>query len=172
MKNTKKKIFIIGTIIAIAVIVVTLFVFVFLNTGKSEDTNGGTSQEYTSSEKAKLDIEDKNSYNGERDYEKEASVDTISIPGYNNIILTEKYPKVKLVNDETNSVYLKYTIYNEESVIYETKAILPGNMVEANLYDLLDAGIYELVFQIETFDVKTEAPCNGTVQTVKTTIQK
>lgn len=119
-----------------------------------------------------LKIAEDNAFDGNRGYEKEVSSETIAIPGFDNLSLTEKYPKVKLINPQENTVYLIYNIYNGDDVVFQTDAIKPGNMVEADLYSKLNAGTYTLTFNISTYDYETQVPCNGTTQAVKVTIQK
>lgn len=117
-------------------------------------------------------IAEENEFDDNREYEKEVSNEMISIPGFDDLFLTEKYPKVKLVNPQDNAVYLVYNIKNGDNVVFQTDAIKPGNMVEADLCSKLDAGTYTLTFNISAYDYETQTPCNGTTQAVKVTIQK
>ncbi|MCI5500651.1 MAG: hypothetical protein MR409_01840 [Lachnospiraceae bacterium] len=163
----KKNIFYIIVAIIIFLLLLKISSCVIPTLGQWKESNDGNNNP----EKPTLTIEDGNIYDGERGYKKEASEENVLIPGYGNLIFTSKYPKVKLINDETNTVYLKYTIYNGNDIVYETNAIKPGNMVEANLYEKLDPGSYELTFLINTFDVETQEPGTSTTQTISVTVQ-
>ena len=116
-----------------------------------------------------LDIEDDNAWDGKMSGSAETAPDmeTIAIPGYANLYVSDESRTIRLVNPEDNTVYLQYSILDGEEVIYETKAIKPGNMVEADLYSLLAPGEYELSFTINTYDINTQESCNGAVQSVK-----
>ena len=50
------------------------------------------------------------------------------------------------------------------------RPIKPGNMVEANMYELLDEGKNDVTISINTYDVETETACNGATQAVTITV--
>lgn len=97
----------------------------------------------------------------------EAYTESITIPGYSDWTITKKSPSVRLKNPEDNTVYMVYTISENDNIIYKTKAIKPGNMIELNLKELLSVGEHDLSIQIETYDITTEESCNGSTQTIK-----
>lgn len=101
----------------------------------------------------------------------DAIVETIDIPGYSDMTLSDTKPAVNLTNPEGNTVYFVYRLSEGETVIHETKAIEPGKMVQLDLKSLLSVGEHEITFEIMTYDVTTQTTCNGTVQTVSVTIQ-
>ena len=115
-------------------------------------------------------IEDDNIWDGKMNYDniQDNEDNKISIPGYKKIIVDNNNPNIKLVNPSDNDVYFVYTITNieTEKVIYKTNAIKPGNMIELNIKNILDAGEYSLSFQIDTYDYETQVACNGAVQKV------
>ena len=102
----------------------------------------------------------------------EANAESIDIAGYANIYLNEEQKTVNLINPKGNTVYFKYVISDEAgNVLIETDLIAPNQMVEKDLYSLLDKGEHTLSFAISTFDVDTQEPCNGAVTEVKTVIE-
>ena len=94
----------------------------------------------------------------------ESMSESVEIPGYTNFEVSNKKPTVKLSNPESNTVYMVYTILENDNLVYKTKAIKPGNMVELNLKELLDKGNHNLTIQINTYDLDTEEACNGATQ--------
>lgn len=102
----------------------------------------------------------------------EATQENITIPGYANLYVTGEYPEIHLINPEGNTVYFRYIIKNGEEVLHETKAIEPNKMVRVNLKELLPVGEYTLTFVIETFDLETQAGCNGASQEVRILVKE
>lgn len=102
----------------------------------------------------------------------EAYTETIDIPGYGNMTLSEKKKEIQLINPEDNSVYFVYTLSEGDTEVYKTDAILPGNSVMADLWSILDAGDHDITIAVSTYDVETEETCNGTAQTVNIMIEK
>ena len=103
-----------------------------------------------------------------------ASAESIEIPGYADLYVSSDKPLVQLINPDGNTVYMAYTVSYQDKVIYETDGAIPaGKMVEANFYDLFNkkSGSYDVVFKISTYDVKTNAPCNGATQNVTITVK-
>lgn len=107
--------------------------------------------------------------NGEQS---KANTDTIEIPGYSELYVSSENPSIQLINPELNTVYFVYTITENDTVIYETKAIEPNKMVEVNLQELLSKGEHNLKFQISTYDIETQASCNGATQDVKVIVKE
>ena len=73
---------------------------------------------------------------------------------------------LSLINPEENTVYLVYTIYENNEQIAATKAIKPGNMTDINLKDILSTGEHSLTIKINTYDIETHESCNGATQTI------
>lgn len=106
--------------------------------------------------------------NGDSDSQ-QASTESISIPGYSDLYVSADNPSIELINPDNNTVYMVYTVSYKDKVIYETDGVIPaGKMVDANFYELFNKkqGAYDVVFQISTYDVETNAPCNGATQHV------
>lgn len=118
-----------------------------------------------------IEIEGDNKWDGTiQDQTETAITESIEIPGYSNLGVSKDNPTIRLGNPEANTVYLQYQIIKDDEVIFETKAIKPGNMVEANMYELLDEGKNEVTISINTYDVETETACNGATQAVTITV--
>lgn len=103
-----------------------------------------------------------------------ASAESIKIPGYSDIYVSADKPSVQLINPDGNTVYMSYTVNYQDKVLYETDGAIPaGKMVEADFYSLFNKtpGSYDVIFQISTYDMKTNAPCNGATQTVTVTVK-
>ena len=100
-----------------------------------------------------------------------AIVDYTQIPGFYDITATDEHPYLRLQNPESNSVYFMYTITEYDKVIYSTKAIAPGKMVECNLLDILIKGTHNIKVTVQTFDIETEVECNGSSQDIVVTIE-
>lgn len=98
-----------------------------------------------------------------------ASAESIAIPGYADIVLTEGMPEISLINPTDNTVAMIYTIRDANGLIFETKGISPGKMVACNLRNLIKEGENLLTFNIATYDLETFEPCNGATQRVKVT---
>ena len=120
--------------------------------------------------------EDAKDWNGELPTSgdvQEASSESIAIPGYGQLVLSEKTQKVSLINPNGNTVIMVYTLYKDDGNIYQTKGLAPGKVNECNLYELLGGvkGTYKVQFKIETYDVETFEPCNGATQDVEVIIK-
>ena len=102
----------------------------------------------------------------------EGSSESIEIPGYSNLYVSSESPEILLINPDENTVYFVYTISKDNEVIYETKAIAPNKTISVNFKELLPVGEHDLTFQISTYDIETQAPCNGATQKVSMTIQE
>ncbi len=102
----------------------------------------------------------------------EASQEYIEIAGYSNMLVTEDYQTIALINTEGNTVYQQYIITYDGIHLFDSKLIEPGKQVEWNAWKSLPAGKYEVKFQINTYDIKTQAPCNGANQMVDVEVRK
>lgn len=162
-KPKKKK-----TIRKVAAAVVTVIIIILLLLLRS---CGGCGQTPTTPNRPDLEIEGDNKWDGTIQDQTETTItESIEIPGYSNLGVSKDNPTIRLGNPEENTVYLQYEITKDDEVIFETKAIKPGNMVEANMYELLDEGKNEVTISINTYDVETETACNGATQAVTITV--
>lgn len=103
--------------------------------------------------------------------EKELSGQGITIQGYGDLIVSESQPNLNLINASENDVYLVYTLSEHGACFYETAAIKPGNMVEADIYHMLEKGFHTVTMEIGSYDVKTMEACNGTIQTLQVEVK-
>lgn len=162
-KPEKKK-----TIRKVAAAVVTIIIIILLLLLRS---CGGCGPTPTTPNRPDLEIEGDNKWDGTIQDQTETTItESIEIPGYSNLGVSKDNPTIRLGNPEENTVYLQYEITKDDEVIFETKAIKPGNMVEANMYELLDEGKNEVTISINTYDVETETACNGATQAVTITV--
>jgi hypothetical protein len=151
----------------LGIIILTIGLLLSTGDGNKPDPDSSQNSSVSSESKPSLDIESGQDITDDRVDEDDKIQESITIPGYANLYVSTKNPSISLINPEGNSVYLRYIIKNGEEVIYETKALEPNKMVKANLKELLPNGEYELTFIIETYDIKTQSPCNGATQEVK-----
>lgn len=70
--------------------------------------------------------------------------DTMDIPGFSDITLTDEYKYIILYNPSTNHYMLKYTILAEEVCLYESGYLQPGEVEEADIFNKLVRGIYNV----------------------------
>lgn len=90
----------------------------------------------------------------------ESSSDETIITGYSEVVLTETQPCIPLVNDERNTVNMKFHIYEGDNELYTTKYVAPSNVVNANIRNKLGGGTHTITIFIETFDIETNEPAN------------
>lgn len=140
-------------IIILTIVLIILFAFKLGDMGKFKEKI-----------KQKLEFENDNPYT--EDISSIIEQEFIEIPGYSAITVSSNAPYVKLHNPESNTVYMQYTLKEGDAILYETKAIKPGNMAEVNLKELLPKGDHTISFIINTYDIDSESPCNGTTQNV------
>lgn len=100
-----------------------------------------------------------------------ADTSSIEIPGYANLILSADNPIVDFINPVGNTVYFRYTLEKNGSTVYQTDLIRPNQFLPVDLYSLLEKGTHTVRFKIETFDVDTQAPCNGAIQETTVTVK-
>lgn len=106
-------------------------------------------------------------YQEEIDYQ-----EGIEIAGYTNLLVTSEHQSIDLINTDKNTVYQQYIIYLDDKELFDSKLIAPGKQVAWNAYEGLDAGNYVLDFSISTYDIETQAPCNGLTQSVSLEVRK
>lgn len=98
----------------------------------------------------------------------ETSLEYTRFPGYADLHLNAECPYVYLSNPACNTVYMKYSIYDEKNnLLYETNPIAVGKEVEADFVSFLEPGTHTLIFVQSTYDVDTETECNGATTQVK-----
>ena len=122
-----------------------------------------------------LEVAQGKEWNGELPERYQEEIDnneTVEIAGYTSLLVTADHKQIELINTDGNTVYQQYLIYLDDKELFDSKLIAPGEMVEWNAYDSLDAGHYQLSFKTNTFDVETQAPCNGANQSVSLDVKK
>lgn len=70
--------------------------------------------------------------------------DTMDIPGFSDITLTDEHKNIILYNPSTNHYMLKYTILADEVSLYESGYLQPGEVEEADIFNKLVRGIYNV----------------------------
>ena len=106
--------------------------------------------------------------------EKEAEK-MIEVPGWGTQHLSIDQPYVYLINPKSNQVYFQYDILNGKQKLYSSKWIKPMQEKEGvpvNLYEKLEKGQYELIFQLSTYDLNTQVPQNGANIHVRVVVDK
>lgn len=104
-----------------------------------------------------------------------ASQEEIEFVGYDKLTVSKKDQIVELINPYGNTVYFKYIVSSDNEILYETKLIPPGKSVKWNAYSTLinqgfssADGEKRVTFQVSTYDINTQSPCNPA--NIKTTI--
>jgi len=87
----------------------------------------------------------------------------IEIPGYSQVY----GPEIQLINPANNDVYFVYKIYQDETLVYETKLISPNQVATFNSVDALGVGRHQVRFEIDTYDIETNKQCNGATMNVE-----
>ncbi len=154
--------------IALMIVLALVIVFAIRALNKTEEPPATPTYSQPLEIEEGTDWDGKMPQNGENS---KAETGSIEIPGYANLFISEQEPDIQLINPSNNDVYFVYKITNGDDVVYETKAIEPGKTVDVPLGTILGSGEYQLSFEISCFDVVTQAPCNGAVQTVKLTVR-
>lgn len=99
----------------------------------------------------------------------------IELIGYDELVVSESSEYVNLINPKGNTVYFKYRVIAVGREVFVTDLIPPNMYIPWNAYSTLtSAGIasadenIELIFEISTYDLKSQEPCNPA--TIKTSI--
>lgn len=101
------------------------------------------------------------------------SSEDIEIVGYERITVTKENPYVQLINPTGNTVYFKYAIMSpdKQKVVMTTNLIPPGKYVQWNAREGLLPGEYDVPLLLSTYDLATQAPCNGANLNIHITVQ-
>lgn len=85
----------------------------------------------------------------------------IEFPAFTTIYV-QQGTTIDLVNPETNHVYFKYTIFENDTVLYESDYVAPGQKYawDATKY-ITGAGEHSVVFSVSTIGVDDRQPRNG-----------
>ncbi len=97
--------------------------------------------------------------------------DTMDIPGYGDIALYRESEGVLLFNPKDNTCGLVFCIFSGDKKVYESKRVMPGKEVWADIYEEFDTGVYEI--EIITTGVTEEGEyLNSVRQTIKLKIME
>ncbi len=101
------------------------------------------------------------------------AAEDIEIVGYERITVTKENPYVQLINPTGNTVYFKYAIMapDKQKVVMTTNLIPPGKYVQWNAREDLLPGEYDVPLLLSTYDLTTQAPCNGANLHIHITVQ-
>lgn len=91
----------------------------------------------------------------------------ISIPGYSSLSVSTENKYIGLINPTSNDVYFKYIIDIDGFNIYTSNMIEPGKSLNVNIFDILQKGVHNVNFKIETYDIITMEKYNGATQKVR-----
>lgn len=108
-------------------------------------------------------IADGEAYDGTMDNGKTDSEEMrfIEFPAFTTIYVSPD-STVDLVNPESNHVYFKYTILENDDVLYESDYIAPGQKYAWQASDYITgAGEHAVVFSVSTVGVDDQQPRNG-----------
>ena len=111
----------------------------------------------------------------ERRQEQQVEMEYIEVAGYANLLVTDEFQTIDLINMKNNTVFQKYSIYLNDEMVFETGLIPPGKVVEWNAYETLPAGKHTVFFNISTYDYVVDedgnatpgGACNGASQKVE-----
>ena len=137
--------------------------------------NNQTQESQTGETKPSLEFADGQDWDGklpERFNDQKDGSEYIEIAGYANLLVTADHQSIELINTAGNTVYQQYLVSFNGEQIFDSKLIAPGQQVEWNAFEQLPAGKNEVQFNIKTYDIATQAPCNGANQTVQIEVKK
>lgn len=111
-----------------------------------------------------IKVADGTSFDGTIDNGKDSienEIRFIEFPAFTTIYV-QQGTTIDLVNPETNHVYFKYTILENDTVLYESDYVAPGQKYawDATNY-ITGAGEHSVVFSVSTIGVDDRQPRNG-----------
>lgn len=80
---------------------------------------------------------------------------------YSGTFAVEKGSSIPLSNPSTNTVYFIYSVSLNGEVLYKTNRIEPGKQVNWVVSDVLQQGTYDLILNVDAYDVKSGVQCQG-----------
>lgn len=78
--------------------------------------------------------------------------------GFGELQIDKDNPNIHLINPSSNSVYLSFDVIYNDTTLYSSDLIEPGNMEQFNIYSLLDAGSKTISYLINVYDVTDLEP--------------
>lgn len=70
--------------------------------------------------------------------------ETMDIPGYSDLLVSDREPAIILYNPVSNKCQLGYRIISGNICIYESEKLQPGETANANIYRNLTKGVYRV----------------------------
>lgn len=101
------------------------------------------------------------------DKEINPSSEMIEIPGFaSSYTITETNRNLALRNPADNTVYLKYHIYENNILIYETNYVEPSQdgFATVDLYKLFEKGTHHITIGVSAIDMQTHADSSSVLQ--------
>lgn len=150
---------IIAVIAALVLLVALITASLYKMMNKPFDGSGSDA----SSASSEIVIADGEAYDGTMDNGKTDSGEMrfIEFPAFTTIYVSPD-STVDLVNPESNHVYFKYTILENDEVLYESDYIAPGQKYAWQASDYITgAGEHAVVFSVSTVGVDDQQPRNG-----------
>ena len=83
------------------------------------------------------------------------SQEYFELNGFGKLTIDKTNPYIHLINPSNNDVYLQYTVFNGDNVLYTTELIEPDTMVKFDIFNKLDAGNHSLTYVINVYDTNT-----------------
>lgn len=150
---------IIAVIAALVLLVALITASLYKMVNKPLDGSGSDA----SSASSEIVIADGEAYDGTMDNGKTDSEEMrfIEFPAFTTIYVSPD-STVDLVNPESNHVYFKYTILENDEVLYESDYIAPGQKYAWQASDYITgAREHAVVFSVSTVGVDDQQPRNG-----------
>ena len=94
----------------------------------------------------------------------------MEIPGYSNLLVTKDDPYIELINIDGDPVYLKYTISEGDTVLYESDYIKPNGAIQWDASGL-SVGTHNTTFQIDSVLIDGQTSGNSAVQEVSIRVE-
>lgn len=103
----------------------------------------------------------------------ENRADYFEVPVVTPIIVSEKNPFFQFSNPKENTVYMGYTVYYQDEVVFDSDGVVePSKFVNWNVYDTFkQKGNYDISIAIATYDITTQAPCSSAMVSSEVTIR-
>ena len=82
----------------------------------------------------------------------------IILSGHGEILVNSKYPYVVLENVKGNNVYLRYSVYYDDNLLFTSDLISPGMCEKFDIYKLFKPGSYTLDYYVSAYDMNSRTP--------------
>lgn len=148
-----------------ALAVLAIVLGIFIGTGVlGKGRNDATASSGAVAASSEITIADGEPFDGTIDNGKddtESETRFIEFPAFTTVYV-QPGTTIDLVNPDTNHVYFKYTILENDNVLYESDYIAPGQKFAWDATDYIKgAGDHAVVFSVSTISVDDQQPRNG-----------